>query len=67
MASGLSNAIIKSKLTSGRYYDKSGTGLHLLVDKRGSKYWVQRYTLNGKRRELGLGSFPNVSLLQARE
>ena len=59
--------MIKSKLTPGRYYYKSGTALYLLVEKRESKYWVQRYTLNGKRRDLGLDSFPNVSLLQARE
>ena len=48
----------------GKYED--GGGLRLVVSKTESKRWVLRYTLNGKRREMGLGSFPGVTLAQAR-
>ena len=33
MSGGLSNAVIKSKLAPGRCYDKSGAGLHFLLDE----------------------------------
>ena len=41
----------------------SGTPtLYLRVAPGGSKQWVQRLTINGKRRDLGLGGFPLVSI-----
>lgn len=41
----------------------SGTPtLYLRVAPGGSKQWVQRLTINGKRRDLGLGGFPLVSV-----
>ena len=49
----------------GRYTD--GAGLHLFVSKTGKKSWVQRITVDGKRRDIGLGGFPAVSLASARE
>ena len=49
----------------GRYTD--GAGLHLFVGKTGKKSWVQRITVDGKRRDIGLGGFPTVSLAQARK
>ena len=51
--------------TPGRYFD--GHGLYLLVEPTGAKRWKQRLTVHGKRRELGLGGFPVVSLAMARE
>ena len=33
----------------------------------GAKSWILRATIGGKRRELGLGSYPTVTLKQARE
>ena len=33
----------------------------------GAKFWVQRITVNGKRRELGLGSPPVITLANVRE
>ena len=48
----------------GKYED--GGGLRLVVSKLGAKNWVLRYTLGGKRREMGLGSFPDVGLADAR-
>ena len=43
-----------------------GGGLYLLVKPTGAKSWCQRITIRGKRRDLGLGGFPAVSLAKAR-
>jgi hypothetical protein len=55
------------KVTSaapGKHED--GGGLRLVVSNAGAKKWVLRFTINGKRREMGLGSFPDVELGEAR-
>ena len=49
----------------GRYAD--GGGLHLYISKAGRKSWVQRITIDRRRRDIGLGAFPSVGLAQARE
>ena len=43
-----------------------GGGLLLEVKPSGAKGWVLRYMLDGKRRDMGLGAFPTVSLKEAR-
>ena len=43
-----------------------GGGLYLNVTRGGSRSWVQRISIDGRRREIGLGSFPTVSLARAR-
>lgn len=48
----------------GTYED--GDGLRLVVKATGRKSWVLRFQLNGKRREMGLGGFPDVGLKAAR-
>lgn len=42
-------------------------GLHLQVTDSGAATWVLRVLVGGKRREIGLGGYPGVSLAQARE
>jgi hypothetical protein len=49
----------------GVYQD--GGGLRLVVSNGGARKWVFRFTLNGRRRDMGLGSFPVVELAEARE
>lgn len=49
---------------TGKHED--GGGLRLVVGASGSKKWVFRFTLKGKRREMGLGSYPTVGLGDAR-
>ena len=44
-----------------------GNGLYLRVWPSGSRSWIQRLVIQGKRTDLGLGSFPVVSLAEARE
>ena len=51
----------------GKYHDGSGMGLYLRVEANGSRFWVQRVTIRGRRREIGLGSPPVVSLSDARD
>ncbi|MEH6566262.1 MAG: integrase arm-type DNA-binding domain-containing protein [Halopseudomonas sp.] len=48
----------------GTYED--GDGLRLVIKKTGRKYWVMRFQLNGKRRDMSLGAYPDVSLKSAR-
>lgn len=42
-------------------------GLYLQVAPGGSRSWILRATVGGKRREMGLGAFPEIPLAQARE
>lgn len=42
-------------------------GLHLQVLPSGGKSWLLRIVIGGKRREVGLGGFPDVPLALARE
>ena len=49
----------------GRYSD--GDGLYLLVGPGGAKSWILRVHVDGRRRDLGLGSFKLLSLLGARD
>jgi len=49
----------------GKHED--GGGLRLVVSRTGARKWILRFTLHGKRREMGLGSFPDVGLAEARE
>jgi integrase len=44
-----------------------GGGLLLVVKPSGAKIWMVRITVAGRRRDMGLGGFPIVSLRQARE
>ncbi len=48
----------------GKYHD--GQGLHLRVTNGGSKSWFLRLTVDGRRRDMGLGGWPEVSLVDAR-
>lgn len=49
----------------GRHGD--GGGLWLVVSPTGAKRWAYRFTLAGKVSEVGLGSFPSVTLAEARD
>ncbi len=49
----------------GRYAD--GNGLYLVVNHKGSKSWVFRYQFKGKRRDMGLGGYPFISLKKVRQ
>ncbi|NKW71930.1 tyrosine-type recombinase/integrase [Rhodobacteraceae bacterium R_SAG10] len=63
----LSAAFVNTVKDVGRYHDNQGAGLFLRVRKTGNRYWVQRINIRGKRREIGLGAPPFVSLAEARQ
>lgn len=56
---------IRSLTEPGRYAD--GDGLMLVIGARGSKSWILRAQVAGKRRDFGLGSAKAVSLADARQ
>lgn len=62
--SKLTPSFVKSVVTPGSYHDERG--LILRVMPKGKKSWVFRYQFNNKRHDLGVGSFPAVSLKTAR-
>ena len=66
-AKGLTAAFVERGTTPGRYGD--GDGLYLLVRSRASKFWIFRFTRQGRMREMGLGRAAGrnaVKLAQAR-
>ena len=60
----LSAAFVRSA-PPGRHAD--GNGLYLFVQPSGTRSWIQRLLVRGRRRELGLGSVALVPLAEARE
>lgn len=49
----------------GKYSDGGGLWFHKRPD--GGAQWVLRVVVHGRRREMGLGAYPTVSLAQARK
>ncbi len=60
----LSARRVETESRVGKHGD--GGGLSLLIAKDGSKRWIFIWDRNGKRREMGLGSTADVSLVRAR-
>ena len=44
-----------------------GQGLHIIIRPNGSKLWRLQFVFAGKKRLMGLGEYPDVSLLAARK
>ncbi|TXH18107.1 MAG: site-specific integrase [Gammaproteobacteria bacterium] len=70
MPKKLSNALTPLAVKNakpGRHAD--GGGLHLLVKESGARSWVYRFMLNGKSRDIGLGTAgpDGISLADARD
>ncbi len=59
-------AVQNAKPRETVYVLTDGNSLHLLVNPNGSKLWRLRYQFGGKQNMLSLGSFPEVSLADAR-
>jgi integrase len=62
--SRLTQVFVKTIEKPGRYHDERG--LFLRVTANGSKSWILRYQFNKSRHDVGMGSFPAVSLKAAR-
>ena len=61
----LTAAFVRNVSTPGKYHDSHGLILRVIAS--GRKQWIQRLVIHGKRRDIGLGGFPLVSLAKARE
>src|SRR5918993_5384347 len=60
----LTGKFVHSVQAPGFYSD--GNSLYLRVDASGSKRWILRTMVQGKRRDIGLGGFSYTSLVEAR-
>lgn len=62
------SALAVQRLTAPGMHAVGGVaGLYLCVSPSGARSWIARVSVDGKRREMGLGGFPDVSLSAARE
>lgn len=57
----------KLKPEAGKYIRSEGNGFTIRVMPSGVKTWLYIYIFHGKRREMNLGGYPEVSLETARE
>ncbi|RPH28250.1 DUF4102 domain-containing protein [Buttiauxella warmboldiae] len=63
----LTDMTIKNLTAKNRDYTVSDTnGLALYISTAGSKQWHFRFSFNGKRCRISLGSYPDLSLKEAR-
>ena len=53
--------------TTGDFHSWVVAGLALQIGRFDSRSWVFRYRHNGRRREAGLGPYPDVPLARARD
>ena len=61
----LNNFKIKSLPLNKKISD--GLGLNLTLSSRASGKWTYRYTFNGRAKEMGIGSYPELSIVDARQ
>jgi integrase len=64
----ISNVLTQYKVKNlgpGKHFD--GQGLMLVKSRTDAGKWIVRLVVNGKRREMGLGRWPDVSIAEARE
>ncbi len=61
----LSDVAVRAKKRPG--YIADGGNLYLRVAPGGTKGWIFRFTMAGRTRDAGLGPYPTISLVKARE
>ena len=61
----LTETKIRALTEVGMYHD--GAGLYLQIRPHGAQSWIYRFRLNGRPRDMGLGSLADVGLVRARE
>ena len=67
LASEMGALAVSKVNTPGLYFVGYVTGLAIQVKSSGAKSWILRSVIGGKRRDMGLGAYPSVSLAQARQ
>jgi integrase len=58
---------VKRFKDAGLYAVGGVAGLHLQITDRGARSWILRVVIGDRRRDLGLGGYPDTTLEQARE
>ena len=48
-------------MSAGLHFDQTQRGLILQVSATGARSWILRTTIQGKRRDMGLGGYPETS------
>lgn len=67
MKTKLSDTTCNTAKATGKEYQKAdGGGLSLVIRREGTKVWRYEYRVNGKKEKLLLGSYPAMSLKEAR-
>jgi len=66
MSIAFTDPYIRNLKIKGRYTDSATQGLNIQVKVSGAKYWTFRYLYQGKRHDLGLGTYPAITLKDAR-
>jgi len=66
MGIGLTVKGVESRIKGGAGKFHDGKGLYLVVPKSGDAYWMLRYSINSKRREMTLRKASELSLADAR-
>jgi len=66
MSTNLNFKYVENLKKPGRYTDALVRGLHLWVKPNLNKYWIFRYSQNGKQQNLSLGPYPFISIAEAR-
>ncbi|PPR19631.1 MAG: Prophage CP4-57 integrase [Proteobacteria bacterium] len=52
---------------AGMHFVGHVSGLALRISNTGSKSWILRISIAGKRRDMGLGAYPEITLARAKE
>jgi hypothetical protein len=60
-------AIRNAKAKNNPYKLGDSLGLFLLIQPTGGKLWRMKYRIDGKEKKLGLGTYPEISLAEARK
>ena len=55
------------RLTTGRHAAGGVPGLYLRVAPGGSRQWILRVVVKGRRQDIGLGGYPTVTITEARD
>ena len=64
----LTDTTVRTAKPLGKPYKLAdGQGMYLHVKPNGGKHWRLKYRFNGKEKLMALGTYPDVSLAQARE
>lgn len=59
--------IKNAKPKDAQYKLTDGEGMYLMIHPNGGKYWRLRYKISGKEKTLALGTYPMISLAEARD